>query len=62
MCMLLHWTRFALARKLYPQIPGTTWPHATASLLFDAAKNRLQVNRAYSLQTNDWFKLCFPWC
>ena len=39
----------ALARKLYPQIPGTTWPHATASLLFDAAKNRMQVNRAYSL-------------
>jgi hypothetical protein len=38
-----------LARRLYPLVPGTTWPHATASLLFDAAKNRMQVTRAYSL-------------
>ena len=38
-----------LARKMFPQIPGRKWPHATASLLFDAAKNRMQVNRAYSL-------------
>ena len=41
-----------LARKMFPQIPGTKWPHATASLLFDAAKNRMQVNRAYSLSGN----------
>ena len=37
------------ARKRFPLLPGKLWPHATASLLVDAALNRCEIARAHAL-------------
>ena len=37
------------ARLRFPRVPGKLWAHATASLLFDATKNRNQIARAGAL-------------